>query len=48
MRASKRTLPPALRNFLNKAKAAGYMRKGAGFKKLPRRGSAEYNRIMAG
>lgn len=38
---------PALSSWRRACMQLGYMKKGAGFKPIPRRGTAEYNRIKA-
>jgi len=37
----------ALRAWISAAKAEGYMKKGAAFKKLPKKGTTGYKRIKA-
>ena len=43
----KRKVNPALKKWAAAAKAEGYMKKGAGFKPLPKKGSAGYKAIKA-
>lgn len=43
----KRKSNPALKKWVKAAKAEGYMVKGAGFKPLPKKGTAGYKAIVA-
>ena len=45
--APKRKTNTALKNWLKAARAEGFMKKGAGFKPLPKKGSAAYKKIRA-